>query len=209
MGSKSSKVARRPADPSDRISSRDNNRYGNLPRGRPANPSHQSYQHPESDWYPSGPPPRIPGSSPAESAARASPAPSYDFEGEPSSNHDPNAKTWIYAREARAQAAKTRQENPRHRGYPSRYGNKPDSCPLTVAPPTAGDYYLHAPLIPGQTDPYINGQKPGGVRAVYNRNDQTHFDVIQHDPRKPQTASGAHQFTLRPYVPAATRPLHR
>ncbi|KAH9429326.1 hypothetical protein MCOR02_010731 [Pyricularia oryzae] len=243
MGSKSSKVASRSGDPSDRASSQDNSPHRNNPNRRVANPSRRSYQRPQpqNDRPFPGPPPRVPGSSSAGSAARPSPAPSvasnalsrvttasssgashvaplrtrptdssyYDFDGEPSSTHDPDAKAWIYAREARAQAANMHQESRRGRGYPSRYGNKPDNCPLTVAPPAPGDYYLHAPLIPGQTEPYKQGQGPGGVRAVYNRNDQTRFDVIQHDTKKPQTASGAHQFTMRPYVPAATRPPHR
>ncbi|QBZ63508.1 hypothetical protein PoMZ_05190 [Pyricularia oryzae] len=204
MGSKSSKVASRSGDPSDRASSQDNSPHRNNPNRRVANPSRRSYQRPQpqNDRPFPGPPPRVPGSSSAGSAARPSPAPSV------ASNALSRVTTASSSGASHVAPLRTRPTDS-GRGYPSRYGNKPDNCPLTVAPPAPGDYYLHAPLIPGQTEPYKQGQGPGGVRAVYNRNDQTRFDVIQHDTKKPQTASGAHQFTMRPYVPAATRPPHR
>ncbi|EHA58365.1 hypothetical protein MGG_15296 [Pyricularia oryzae 70-15] len=204
MGSKSSKVASRSGDPSDRASSQDNSPHRNNPNRRLANPSRRSYQRPQNDRPFPGPPPRVPGSSSAGSAARPSPAPSV------ASNALSRVTTASSSGASHVAPLRTR---PTDSSYGPRLSfkiwNKPDNCPLTVAPPAPGDYYLHAPLIPGQTEPYKQGQGPGGVRAVYNRNDQTHFDVIQHDTKKPQTASGAHQFTMRPYVPAATRPPHR
>lgn len=118
----------------------------------------------------------------------------------------------MYARDARAQQAKApTQPKSGRAGYPSYFGNKDPSTPLTVPQESipypnaksgqhaATDGWLHNPLIPDRQQTYRNTEYKykGAVRSVYGPSDPNKFDVIYHNDTKPFG-----QFSTATYYPA-------
>lgn len=133
----------------------------------------------------------------------------YDFGGVPCGTDmaaaGPDA-TFIHARDAREQVAnapppvKRRKRGSR---YPSGYSNH-ENLPLQVTPQGkndpnySGPPYTHAPLLPGQSQPWTQGN-PGAYRSIYDDSDRSKFDAIYHDPNKAQTSAEWHQFSKAKY----------
>ncbi|TLD13262.1 uncharacterized protein PgNI_03045 [Pyricularia grisea] len=141
----------------------------------------------------------------------------YDLEGEPWSDQIPDAQTWMYAHEARSQVKQTKKYSPGNKKrYPGPFQNK-EQLPINIPPPPkskgkgnkttppAAKPIVHTPLVPGQSRPWKSGP-PGSVRAVYTEGHKQDFQVMQHDSKLPTTGRGDHDFSLRPYVPAAPCP---
>ncbi|KAI0154522.1 hypothetical protein GGR57DRAFT_502272 [Xylariaceae sp. FL1272] len=141
------------------------------------------------------------------SQARRTPTDSsyYDLDGQPTNKNDPNAPTWIYARDVRAQQAKAPVHPTARQKYPSYFYNA-EGIPLSTAghlTSRGNNQWLHQPMIPGKATAYQGGKvKPGSVRTFYTEGDRAHFDVGFHDPRIARP-DGTHPFTLATYVPKA------
>lgn len=70
-----------------------------------------------------------------------------------------------------------------------------EGLPLAAAKPIQ-----HFPLVPGCATTWTPNTRPGAVRAFYNDNDRTVFDVAYHDPNKKLTGK-AKEFTMANYHP--------
>lgn len=83
--------------------------------------------------------------------------------------------------------------------YPSEFGNI-EGLIFQFAWP-----YQHIPVFSGQHQSWHprDCPPPGPYRAVYNDNDRTTFDLMYHDPRRPRTSSGEHEFSLGHYHPGS------
>ncbi|KAI0015948.1 hypothetical protein F4780DRAFT_783655 [Xylariomycetidae sp. FL0641] len=150
---------------------------------------------------------------PGHTPSRRTPTDSsyYDLNGQPWRKDDPNAQTWIYAREVRAQQANA----PPLRGpdrYPSRYNNA-EKLPLTTPGTTMTNkkgsvtFWIHQPIIPGQTSAYDpDVDAPEAIRTFYTEGDNTKFDVGHHDKRVMAPSGRGDGFSLAKYVPAAPKP---
>lgn len=106
--------------------------------------------------------------------------------------------TWMYARDTRQQVS--RAGPPKYYGYPSDYRNQ-ESLGTKVMRQNIqreqqagrGAPYTHVPLLPGQQEPYKQGQ-PGAWRSLYNDQNRDNFDVMYHDPNKPPKKGGKHKL---------------
>ncbi|BCS26989.1 uncharacterized protein APUU_60037A [Aspergillus puulaauensis] len=145
------------------------------------------------------------GTKTAEDPPRRTPTDSsyYDCHGVVNHVKDPNARSWHYARDVRAQvqAAGPPASSPAKGRYPSDYWNHGNEVPnLSVPKP-----YMHVPINPGQTKPFQRPTPSGAHRAVYNDNDRAKVDVIYHDPNKPIPAGSKFRpFSKADYVPKAS-----
>jgi hypothetical protein len=78
------------------------------------------------------------------------------------------------------------------------------SLPLKKVSLCEGSVLNHIPLVPGQTKAWDPSQRPGAVRAYFYPKEPWNFDVLYHDPRRPQhPESGQHAYSLACHHPEA------
>ncbi|KAK1465877.1 hypothetical protein CMEL01_11869 [Colletotrichum melonis] len=126
-----------------------------------------------------------------------------------SSSHDPNQR-YYQASDVRRQVREAPAGLAAQRHYPRVYHNQPP-LPLSSAPP-----YREFPIVPSPQDGSTpknftrSDPTPGPVRAFYNENDRSTFDVGYKDvtlaPRGPRNGRqhGNSNFSLATYHPAPT-----
>lgn len=123
----------------------------------------------------------------------------FSFDGVQSDHQNNSGKTSIVESEAYWQVknclGKRMSEYPKTTRYVDAF-----SLPLKRVSLRKNSVLCHIPLVPGQTKAWDPSQRPGAVRAYFYPEDPWDFDVLYHDPRKPQhPESGQHEYSLASY----------
>lgn len=124
----------------------------------------------------------------------------YDCHGIRHDSRNPNSLDWHYARDVRAQVQAAPPPYEQYgRRYPCEFRNLGE-IPISFSVPGP---WQHFPIVPHTQLPWQPGDRAGAHRAVYNYLDQSHIDVIYHDPNKKHLVAHAKfdPFSLATYVP--------